>query len=285
MYKITIQLNHPSGEKPFCIENGYIELNNQIIRIWNDDEKHYRKFICQEGWYINDIKCSPQISKLSFWGEWEGYSFFYKINEAQGSPNGVHVPFYSTPILNGQNTDPYVFGDNFKYAVCSQTGVMRKLSNGSVILFGTTTKEGFLLDTVFVVKQHINLCDIKNIDYSQIYQETTLERLNKYTISTNKLYESQTWWDCRDFFSFVPCHLDKADFRKRALLSFSWFSKQRVGHPYNHFNNKQPEEIWFDVVQEVLRQGFSLGVRFIEPEKADFVLISQNESVTPSRCG
>ena len=42
---LKVQLNHPGREKPFKIGKGYQKENNQIIREWNDDPRHYRKYI------------------------------------------------------------------------------------------------------------------------------------------------------------------------------------------------------------------------------------------------
>lgn len=285
--QIAVQLNHPSPEKPFSIGKGYIQLNNQIIREWNNDECHYRKFICSQGDFVDNLKSFPQSNNLLFWGEWEGNSFFHKINAGKGSPNGIHVPFHSISNRGIQNTDPYVFGESFKYAVCSQTGVMYNLSNNSVVLFGTTTKQGFLLDTVFVVKSHKSAKDVKKTDYTQVYQEETLEQLgDRYSCSNltskNKLYEGQTWWDCNDFFSFVPCKLESSNSHERAILKLPCLSNQKVGHPYKHFSSMTSKDVWNEIVDDVLKQGFLLGVKFAEPEIVNLGLISQNQTTKPN---
>ena len=51
------------------------------------------------------------------------------------------------------NTDPFVFGECFRYSNCRQTHCedLRKLAPGSVILFGSNLGGAFVLDTVFVV--------------------------------------------------------------------------------------------------------------------------------------
>ena len=92
---------------------------------------------------------------------------------------------------------------------------MCNLSNGSLILFGTTTKIGFLLDTVFVVKTNETAVCVSNnnaINYSNVYREETLEQLGSTYLGTNpsvvnKIYHCQTWWDCNEYFSFVPCKI------------------------------------------------------------------------------
>jgi hypothetical protein len=290
MNPIIVQLNHPGNEKPF--RNGYFPLNNQIVREWNKGV-HCRKFINNAGEFIPNLKSKPQKGNLLFWGEWEGYSFFNPINNGDGIPNGIHEPFHSTVNRGSQNqnTDPYIFGDFFKYAICSQTGVMRNLSNGSLILFGTTTNDGFLLDTVFIVKTHetaVSVCGNNAINYTNVYREETLEQLGSIYLghnpsATNKIYSGQTWWDCNEYFSFVPCQISTSNCYNKAILDFTLMSKQKVGHPYKHFANKNPIDIWKYVVNSVLEQGFLLGVKFDEPNTN--TILTNNKEISSTTDG
>jgi hypothetical protein len=287
---ITVQLNHPSNEKPFIIGNGYFQVNNQIVREWNNDtlpdgkQPHYRKFICNSGEFIVNLKSKPQKGNLLFWGEWEGNSFFTPLIVGSGTPNGIHEPFHSIEVRGVQNTDPYVFGDFFKYAICSQNGIMCNLSNGSLILFGTTTNIGFLLDTVFVIKKNESAASVSNsnaINYTNVYREETLEQLGSIYLganpsSVNKIYHSQTWWDCDEYFSFVPCKIASSNCYSKAILNFSWMAKQKVGHPFKHFANRKPIDIWNDIVDSVLKQGFSIGVKLYEPSTNTILTNNQN---------
>lgn len=282
----SVQLNHPAVEKQYP-GNGYFNRGNQVIREWNDNpNQHYRKFIKNTGTYLIHVKDkNPKIEDLRFWGEWEGYSFFHPLN--QTNPNGIHRPFHSIMNRACQNTDPYVFGDSFKYAICFQTGVMRNLDSGSLLLFGTTTKIGFLLDTVFVVRSresanHVFLNQASN--YTQLYKEETIEQLGEIYLGpnysrTNSIYQSYTWWDNQskennvtaiDYFSYVPCRTDDKTYDK-VTIQIPPMAKQRVGHPYNHLNppNEEwtsPKKVWDYITNEVIRQGFYLGIRFEEPE-------------------
>jgi len=115
---------------------------------------------------------------LQFWGEWEGNSVFHPINDGVGNGNGIHEPFHSTQIRGFENTDPYIYGDFFKYATCSQSGELLNLMPSSLILFGTTKDIGFELDTVFVVKTFESALSVftnKGHNYSRVYHEETLE--------------------------------------------------------------------------------------------------------------
>jgi hypothetical protein len=294
---ITIQLNHPGPEKPFAIGTGYFQANNKIVREWNNDilpngkRPHYRKFIQNNGEFVANLKSKPQNDNLLFWGEWEGNSFFTPINNGIGSPNGIHEPFHSIAIRGFQNTDPYVFGDFFKYAICSQNGIMCNLSDGSLILFGTTTKIGFLLDTVFVIRRHENatsVCNSNACNYTNVYCEETLEQLGSTYLGTNpsavnKIYQSQTWWDCNEYFSFVPCKTASSNCYDKAILSFPLMAKQKQGHPYRHFAKRKPIDVWKDIVDSVLKQGFSLGVKFYEPNTNTILTNNQTKPITKAK--
>jgi hypothetical protein len=52
---MKIQLNHPGNQKPFKLGKGYRQIANNIIREWNNDNVHYRKFIQNNGHYTDII--------------------------------------------------------------------------------------------------------------------------------------------------------------------------------------------------------------------------------------
>ena len=286
MGTIAVQLNHPGVEKKHAYRNkfvegkGYYKIGNQLIREWNNDDSHYRKLLRQTGTYVEKTKAyKTKNDTLVFWGEWEGYSKFYPL--AAGCAKGIHEPFHSIIGRGCQNTDPYVFGDYFKYAICRQNGVMTELDKDSLILFGTTTNNGFLLDSVFVVKTWETAESVSTnnaINYSQTYKEKTLEQLGglylgKNPSLKNKIYHSRTWWydENKDFFSYVPCKINNDKGIKKALIPFETansnikMSKQKIGHLYNHFSDFTAQEVWKYITDIVLKQGFYLGIRFDEP--------------------
>ena len=271
---LKVQLNHPGNQKPFIIGNGYQQINNHIVREWNDEIKHYRKFIRNRGEYLSTLNGLPRSSKLLFWGEWEGNSDFTPFGNVTGIPNGIHVPFHSVLIRGRQNTDPYVFGEYFKYAICSQTGVMCNLSADSMILFGTTKDIGFELDTVFIIRTHESAQNVflsNASNYTLVYREETLKQLDQTYLGPNpslknKIYYSQTWRDNKKYFSFVPSKIDNDTGFQKVVLPFPPMGKQKIGHPYHHFDNMNHIQLWEFIVKEVFRQGFYLGIKFDEPQ-------------------
>jgi hypothetical protein len=280
---MKVQLNHPGSQKPYRLGGGYIQIGNQIIREWSNDRVHFRKFIKNYGHYVTGLKDSqPTQNDLYFWGEWEGNSIFNPFPRADFRilPNGLHQPFHSTFIRGSQNTDPYIFGDNFKYCVCKQKGQLTTLVLDDLILFGTVLPKlrKFYIDTVFVIKDHNPSSNVQmtgGTQYSQVYKEETLEQLNEYLktptfTNSNKVYHSKTWWDDKDYFSFVPCKLscDNNGFERLFIeLSNQTFqlSSNPTGKSFLSNCQLSSQDLWKEIVRISLEQGFKLGVKFDEP--------------------
>lgn len=299
-----VQVNHPGIEKnikgnEFNVikNNGFTQVDNEIIRLWNTEKRHYRKLLLNKGNCLKGLNSNPIEGDLLFWGEWEAPSVFRPFKKKSFS-NGVHIPFLNDADNQDsfQNTDPYIFGSNFKYACCSQTGIMKKLDKGSLILFGTTTNEGFMLDTVFVVKEHEeaeSICENKAKNFSETYRKATIHRMKDHYVSCkkrnskNRIYSGLSWSENKDIFSFVPCKLvnrkEKLYQHSKKLclppnserLSFN-VSKQKVGHPYNHFNGMDSVEVWKEIVNFALEQEYYLGVYFEEPTINNKLILKEN---------
>jgi len=292
MRPLKIQLIHPGRQKPFRLGKGYIKLpDGQIIREWGNDKienskpndkpkyHHYRKFIENKGIYVTALNVKPKEAELLFWGEWEGNSLFRELpyNDDNRLPNGIHKPFHSMLNKGGQNTDPYVFQDYFKYAVCMQKGMLTRLPSLSLILFGTAYNKlnAFYLDTIFVVGDYETAQQVSATSasaYSQTYQESTLKQLDEYGHNPSaeiKLYRGRTWWDDNKYFSFVPCKASKnSGFERfRIDLSDSDFSLagNTQGYSYMPKCNLSPQELWNKIAQKCFKDGFALGIQFQEP--------------------
>lgn len=285
---MKVQLNHPGSQKMFKLGNGYRRYGDQIIREWNNDNSHYRKFITNKGHFVTGLNdLTPKQTKLYFWGEWEGNSFFTPLpkNNFKIFPNGIHEPFHSTKIKGGQNTDPYIYGESFFYSVCKQTGKLRSLKLDDLILFGSTftSLNKFYIDTVFVVKSHetsIMAQQNEGKNYSQTYKEATLNQLFEYfrepiIPNKNRIYISKNWWDDRKYFSFVPC---KDSYENNGFERFFikldnpifQLSNNPTGKSFLSKSSLNTKELWNEIVKECINQGFKLGVKIEEPK--DFEL-------------
>src|SRR4051794_907574 len=89
---------------------------------WNTG-RHARKFLASRGLAQSDDGSEAQ-DELVFWGEWESESNYRRLGRDRpaGMPSVVHEPFWVDPDDRSfrQNTDPYVFGDCFRYSNCKQ---------------------------------------------------------------------------------------------------------------------------------------------------------------------
>lgn len=291
---MKIQLNHPGHQKPFRLGHGYCQIGNQIIREWSNDVVHFRKFIQNNGHYVIDLKdLQPSQADLFFWGEWEGNSYFDEFPNADYRilPNGLHKLFHSTKIRGLQNTDPYIYGENFKYCVCKQTGHLTNLILNDLILFGTVVPSlnKFYIDTVFIIKDHNSSANVQatgGATYSQVYKEETLEQLNEYLkvptyANNNKVYQSKTWWDDKEYFSFVPCKLDYKNvgferlFIKLSNQTFQ-LSRNPTGKSFLRNCFLSSQDLWKEIVRISIEQGFVLGIKFDEPT-FDKIINDNNE--------
>jgi hypothetical protein len=151
-----VQFIHPGGEH---------EPDADGQKSWNVGP-HRRKFLTAPGRYIRDGQ--TEDGNLVFWGEWEAQSRI--VNEYNGQvsdgPHFLHEPYYDPPTTWAgnwrQNTDPFVFGDQFHYTGCLQhtkrgPTQLRFLARGSILLFGSCRERSrFVVDTVFVVDRWID---------------------------------------------------------------------------------------------------------------------------------
>lgn len=167
-----VQFIHPGGEH---VPSKRASSSGSLIYDWNYSG-HKRKFMKVPGQYVDNGALLD--GELYFWGEWEPWSEVTLLPASShigDFPHCIHSPIYYKsalkfpPYINGkknqhrQNTDPFVFGDNFLYSICKQrrkTGPTKltRLETGTIILFGScihpnTPKAYFALDTVFVVSE------------------------------------------------------------------------------------------------------------------------------------
>ena len=218
-----VQFFHPGGE------HGYdkkISNNGRLIKDWNNNA-HGRKFLLNEGSYIkNDQKYD---GKLLFWGEWEPPSYVEILKQQTNrSPYGKNPEYLHFPFLPPdnqiklyqdkhiyQNTDPFVFGEKFIYAIChiKHYKSLRTLKKGSLIIFGSKVNHRFVIDTVFVVKTeaepYFSLEDIKKMNLGKYQDIVTKFILNKNDCLNEPeglvLYKGATFDDQENgMYSFVP---------------------------------------------------------------------------------
>jgi hypothetical protein len=226
-----VQFFHPGKEHGYDKE---ISNNGKLIKNWNNTA-HRRKFLLNEGSYIKDGQRND--GKLLFWGEWEPPSRVEILKEqTYCPPYGINPVYLHTPFLPSndqiekyqkkiiknenqedvhlfQNTDPFVFGKNFIYAICLQKmESLRALEKGSLIIFGSRVNCRFVIDTIFVVKEaepYSSLEDIEKMNLGKYKDIVTKFILNKNDCLNEPieliLYKGATFDSPENgMYSFVP---------------------------------------------------------------------------------
>lgn len=287
-----VQFIHPGGE--------HIP-DNEKYKFWNTG-KHKRNFMKNKGKYIKELKNTPRENDIVFWGEWEPESKVVKFipNPVRNGPKYIYEPFYTkfeqkTPPL--QNTDPFVFGNQFHYTICQQNRKKRAtqlkyLEKGSVILFGSCQKRSqFILDTVFVVRKYINheKATYKTVLKNKItktYEEATIAPSYQKTVIKSKcgfkpvqnqqsfrLYFGATYNNSFDgMFCFFPClPFDEAEKGfPRPIIKLDGVITDNLpqGKKLNPQNSaKKIKGLWTEIVKQVLDQRLYLGIFTELPKK------------------
>jgi len=255
---------------------------------WNMGD-HARKFLRSDGEMIVDG--TRRREALVFWGEWEPESQIVQrySNRVAHCPHFLYEPHYVPPPNRNdwlQNTDPFVFGDRFRYTGCLQhqksgrPTQMRYLMEGSLILFGSCVDSAFVLDTVFVIAGWI---DHQREDYSEqlaeepeVYWHATIDRWYAGKLpsgQSHRLYYGATADNpVGGMFSFFPClrERDAPNGFARPVIDVA-----DITNPRKNQNTKirydvsveESKRVWDEVAAQVAEQQRSLGVSVEMPPK------------------
>lgn len=280
-----IQFTHPGAEHSY-------DKATPNYKSWNC-AKHKRKFLKANGKYIsNDEELNGE---LAFWGEWEPPSKVSRLNSKPPKfyPKWLHEPLLPTSSLQSeglkkgyQNTDPCVFGKEFKYFLCKQPKFKNKtltqlaeLEAGSVILFGSsasprTAEAFFQLDTVFVVRDYIEY----DTASSDLLTNNNLGNYNEYVLKTVlpmpkqkslklRLYFGATYQNSQNgMYSYSPSQLyNKQDkgFPRVKLKDLPFITNNLNAAP--KITNTSLDEVkdFWEKIREISREeGCVEGVKF-----------------------
>ena len=236
---------------------------------------------------------------MLYWGEWEPESEAQRIdNPIDRGPRFIHVPYYVVPrsYRGLQNTDPFVFGEQFHYTGCQQRTTksvtqLRYLSEGSVILFGSCEdRNEFVLDTVFVVDRWI---DHSRLNYRRVlggaispeYEEVTVCPWYQEPVAQAKSCApagSQATWrlyfgvtcanPLQGMYSFFPCRPYDAKSKGfgRPRISLPSVITDNLNQGKKLTEKRSLDEmklLWRRVAEQVIEQGLALGVYAEMPER------------------
>jgi len=259
-------------------------------KCWNRG-KHKRKFLKRSGKYVG----CPGMQEILFWGEWEPESKVQRIEKpVPPGPCFIHEPCYVVPksYRGLQNTDPFVFGEQFLYAVCLQR-TFRQLSHlapGTVILFGSCKDNGFVLDTLFVVgnRPPVDHSSAKDLEgrVCKGYFEVTVNPWYKNSARGGACATANSQ-KCRLYFgaspdnpvhgmfSFFPCCRYEVDSTglARPKIDLGIDLKQLVnpnkcaGVKYTPLGLDGMKSLWDKVVEKVKNEHLEMGVYAEMPER------------------
>jgi hypothetical protein len=276
------------------------------LKRWNRDQ-HRRKFLVSRGRYLDAGELRE--ADLEFWGEWEPESRVVKHYDGQ-IPDGPHFLYepYFVRHNDGwrQNTDPFMFGEQFHYTGCLQhtrlgPTQLRNLAPGSVLLFGSCRqKSHFVIDTVFVVgERHIDH-DVGNHEgvllpaVSDTYWTVTGVPWYSGQVppaQSHRLYFGATpEKPVAGMFSFFPCLPHGAD--------GGGFARPTIDIPglitphltqgkkmARDLNLTEMHELWETVVAQVQAQGLMLGVHAeLPPDLTESAPVKAETSARRGHC-
>jgi hypothetical protein len=290
-----VQFLHPSQEAT--------PLNQGDAGIpWNNNPTHRRKFLISEGKFLNHQE-KIVLDRLSFWGEWEPQSDIIPINKSnKNPPNYFNIPYINPSVpQRTHTTDPYVFGEHFKYFVCRQrknSKILKHLEVKSLILFGSCIGSEFCLDTLFVVsrtKRSYNLTTLNQIfpkvqrgqfyfaGINPLYADTNcnpnideddncrLQNDEFFTYYEGVNFEERSKYD--NLYSFVPCKIYQESNPKSSVfaqpkISLDFIQKaQTMGINSKQCDMAKIRAYWVQITEQVAAQGLLKGTFFKTPEQ------------------
>jgi hypothetical protein len=203
-------------------------------------------------------------------------------------PNAVHKPLFSIRGKVRHNTDPFVFGEHFYYTNCKQkqsgNGIkMLNLPPLSIILFGSEkNREDFVMDTMFVVDNTETVENYKThpTNYPKTLRGATID-LNGGLTNWHKLYKGEMYNFNNYYtnanphiFCFFPCKVDCGTKGfERPIIDWKKFGLQKPGAytVLSQIINITEIDFWKNIVEEILKQGFSLGIKLKMPNNNDLI--------------
>ena len=268
----VVQFPHPGGERIF---RGGDRMP------WNTGD-HGRKFLLSAGRSVGS-QGQAGDTPLVFWGEWEAPSRIVERWRREGQlPRELHDPVWERPPTSAYrlNTDPWVFGEAFRYSNCKQLtphqnpSALQELTQGSVVLFGSKLLGEFVLDTVFVVRNPVPYAPHDPPETDEAFRVCTIDSVGTEDRGERQftLYYGATFDEPVDgMYSFVPCRdaaSEDARFARPAISLPGYINPASGQSPSGAKTRRTMEQAfqqWHSVREQVLRAECELGVSFETP--------------------
>lgn len=270
---------------------------------WNSGD-HRRKFMLSPGRFI-DAEDGQHDDNLVFWGEWEAPSRIVRRWPKEGSlPQCLHEPHWDDPQTEAprQNTDPWVFGDEFLYSNCRQLtpkkrpSALQRLEPASLILFGSTVERNFVLDTAFVVRDRgpsFVPSRRPDLHVSSAFRVCTVESIatdkRPYANASFTLYRGATLANpIQRMYSFVPARVHEGTGPRfaRPVIELPGLINPNVVMSAQGAKELHPmdfvRDVWREVINQVRAQGLVLAVHLDTPPRRSKESLSPERETTPT---
>lgn len=280
-----VQFMHPGKEHRYASAELAQMKKNKVT------DHHERNFIFADGEYV-DTNGNLESGELTFWGEWDNEAGIKTVyNNVQNEfPHALITPI--VPKHQPVNTDPFVFGDCFKYFCCQQNRGkrLRNLDEGDIILFGSHLNKKFVIDTVFVVAKAIQytytssgLSKVQKVlsqeDYELFYKSSLSFNRSSCKPKTKGCSSKKVYDTVRTFYigatyknpidgmySFSPSQLEsvcnKHGFKRVSLQDFGIGISDGLTQGHKIIVRKKTKKVWNSIVARTQNAGCVLGVRF-----------------------
>jgi hypothetical protein len=259
---------------------------------WNKG-KHRRKYLAVQAQIAlavdGGFKRDPVARRVGLWGEFEPPTtgHIFPNNSGPGEPHSWHelLPI-GTPPQGAQNTDPWIFGEAFRYSLCRQNSInyLRSLQDGNLLLLGSYLKQdeggrpvevfNFFLDTVFVVRRGFPIAREAAIPRTLLdatYRRGAFNRFEREERDVCTFYEGTMLCEnpMSKPFSFSPCSLWKAGNAppqtRRPMIGMLFGKSFRNGQVFTRIEDRTPLEAWHSIVRSCREAKYELAVRVGDP--------------------
>lgn len=279
----VVLFNHPGDE--------HRAKRSAPTYLWNR-RSHRRKYLgvdahlaVQEG---SGFRRDPLAKKTALWGEFEPSTRAraFPTQPRLGEPHSWHelLPI-AAPPPGAQNTDPWIFGETFRYALCRQNSLayLRDLRAGDLLLFGSYLKQdqdgharskfNFFLDTAFPIRRGFPLANEARIPkhlLDSVYRRAAYNRFKPDEKIVCTFYEAAMLTDdlTSEPFAFSPCTLWDSNAvpprRRRPMIGQLFGMSFGNGQVFTTVD-RDPAAAWRIVVDHCRSRGYELAVAVEEP--------------------